>query len=226
MDGATAVVLSSFTDFWGKIANSIPTLLVALVLIFAGFIFAWIFEELSKKLLRAVKLEEIMARIGLRQILEKAGLRITFTRLLSAIVYWFVLVVFLAAVVDIAGLHQLTQFVNNLVSYLPNVIAAVAILIIGVLIANVLYNVVRNAGHSANITVSNFLASLAKWSVFIFALIAALVQLKIAPDLLKILFTGIVAMLALAGGLAFGLGGRELARDILENIRRSVSRNN
>lgn len=225
MDGTTQVVFDSFTNFWSSIASSIPTILVSLLLIFAGFIFAWIFESVSRKVLRAVKLEEAVARIGIKQVFEKAGIRITFTRLLSGAVYWFVLIVFLAAVVDIAGLNQLSDFVDNLIGYLPNVIAAVAILIIGILVANVLHNVVKNAGSSANLHSTNFLASLTKWAIFVFAFIAALVQLKIAPDLLKILFTGFVIMLSLAGGLAFGLGGRDMAKDILEGFRRNVSKN-
>ncbi len=224
MDGTTSIVLASFTDFWERFTSSIPTILVAVVLIFAGFIFAWIFESISRKILRALKLEEAVARVGIQQLMQKAGLKTTFTRLLSGLVYWFVLIVFLAAVVDIAGLTQLSSFADNLVGYLPNVIAAVAILIIGILVANVLYNVVKNATHSANINASNFLAALTKWSIFVFAFIAALVQLKIAPDLLKILFTGFVVMMSLAGGLAFGLGGKDLARDILEGFRRNVGR--
>lgn len=224
MNGTTEVVLASFTDFWEKFTSSIPTILVAVILIFAGFIFAWIFESISKRILRAIKLEEIVARVGLQQLMQKAGLHTTFTRLLSGLVYWFVLIVFLAAVIDIAGLTQLSSFADNLVGYLPNVIAAVAILVIGVLVANLLHNIVKNATHSANINASHFLAALTKWSIFVFAFIAALVQLKIAPDLLKILFTGFVVMLSLAGGLAFGLGGKDFARDILESLRRNTSK--
>jgi small-conductance mechanosensitive channel len=87
-----------------------------------------------------------------------------------------------------------------------------------------LFNVVKHASESARLRSANFLASLTKWSIFVFAFIAALVQLKVAPDLLKIIFTGFVVMISLAGGLAFGLGGKEAAKDVIDKIKGGVSR--
>ncbi len=222
MDETSQIVLNSFTDFWEKFTGFIPTLLLALALLFAGFIFALIFEVVSKKVMRLVMLDKIVEKIGLKTLFDKAGLKISFTRLLSGVVYWFVLIVFLASVVNVLGLTQLSSFLDQLVAYLPNVIAAVAILVIGILVANLLYNVVKNASESARLRSANFLASLTKWSIFVFAFIAALVQLKVAPDLLKILFTGFVVMISLAGGLAFGLGGKDAAKDVIDKIKGSV----
>lgn len=222
MDETSQIVLNSFSDFWEKFTGFIPTLLLALALLFAGFIFAWIFEVISRKVMRIVMLDKIVEKIGLKRLFEKAGLKTGFTRLLSGAVYWFVLIVFLASVVNVLGLTQLSIFLDKLVAYLPNVIAAVAILVIGILVANLLYNVVKNASESARLKSAGFLASLTKWSIFVFAFIAALVQLKVAPDLLKILFTGIVVMISLAGGLAFGLGGKDAAKDVIDKIKGSV----
>ncbi len=220
MNSTTQIVLDSFSDFWAKFTGFIPTLLLAIVLLFAGFIIAWILEVMSRKILRAIKLEEIVAKVGIKRMFEKAGLKMTFTRLLSGVVYWFVLIVFLAAVVNVLGLTQLSSFLDGLVAYLPNVIAAVAILIIGILVGNLLYNVVKNASESARIQAAGLLATLTKWAIFIFAFIAALVQLKVAPDLLKILFTGFIVMLSLAGGLAFGLGGKDVAKETIDKLKR------
>jgi len=221
MGGTTQIVVDSFSDFWAKFTGFIPTLLLAIALLFAGFIVAWIFEIIARKLMRFLMLEKIVDRVGLKVLFEKAGLKISFTRLLSGVVYWFILIVFLAAVVNVLGLTQLSDFLDKLVAYLPNVLGAVAILIIGILVANLLFNVVKNACESARISAAGFLASLTKWSIFVFAFIAALVQLKLAPDLLKILFTGLVVMLAIAGGLAFGLGGKDAAKDVIDKFKRS-----
>lgn len=220
MNSTTQIVLDSFSDFWAKFTGFIPTLLLAIALLFAGFIIAWILEVMSRRILRAIKLEEIVAKVGIKRMFEKAGLKMTFTRLLSGVVYWFVLIVFLAAVVNVLGLTQLSSFLDGLVAYLPNVIAAVAILIIGILVGNLLYNVVKNASESARIQAAGLLATLTKWAIFIFAFIAALVQLKVAPDLLKILFTGFIVMLSLAGGLAFGLGGKDAAKETIDKLKR------
>lgn len=220
MNGVDQIVLDSFADFWSKFTSFIPTILLALALLFAGFIFAWIFEMIARKIMRFVMLEKIVEKVGLKTMFEKAGLKVSFTRLLSSIVYWFVLIVFLASVVSVLGLTQLSSFLDDLVAYLPNVIAAVAILVIGILVANLLYSVVKNASESANLSSANFLASLTKWSLFVFALIAALVQLKLAPELLTILFSGFVVMLSIAGGLAFGLGGKDAAKEIIDKLTR------
>jgi small-conductance mechanosensitive channel len=101
MDETSQIVLNSFSDFWEKFTGFIPTLLLALVLLFAGFIFAWIFEVISRKVMRIVMLDRIVEKIGLKTLFDKAGLKISFTRLLSGVVYWFVLIVFLASVVDV-----------------------------------------------------------------------------------------------------------------------------
>lgn len=223
MDGTTQIVLDSFADFWSKFTGFIPTLLIAITLLFVGFILAWIFEIVARRVLKAVKLDTIVEKVGLKALFDKAGLKVSFTRLLSGVIYWFVLIVFLASVVNILGLTQLSDFLDQLVGYLPNVIAAVAILVIGILVANLLYNVVRHSSESAGISHAKFLSSLTKWSIFVFAFIAALVQLGVATDLLKILFTGFVVMISLAGGLAFGLGGKEAAKDVIEKLKGDVS---
>jgi len=221
MSSATEILSDSLSNFWGRFTDFLPTLLLAIVLFFLGFIIAWIFEIIARKIMNLIKLEVIVEKVGLKGLFTKAGLKISFTRLLSGVVYWFVLIVFLASVVNVLGLSQLSAFLDQLVAYLPNVIAAVAILIIGILVGNLLFNVVKNASESAKIQHAPLLASITKWSIFVFAFIAALVQLHIAQDLLKILFTGFVVMLSLAGGLAFGLGGKEAAREVVDKLKKN-----
>ncbi len=221
MNSATQILSDSFSDFWGKFTDFLPTLLLAIVLFFLGFIIAWIFEMIARKIMNLVKLEVIVEKAGLKGLFIRAGLKISFTRLFSGIIYWFVLIVFLTAVVNVLGLSQLSSFLDKLVAYLPNVIAAVSILIIGILVGNLLFSVVKNASESAKIQHASLLASITKWSIFVFAIIAALVQLHIAPDLLKILFTGFVVMLSLAGGLAFGLGGKDAAKEIVDKLKKN-----
>lgn len=218
------LVLDSTSNFWTRFIDYLPTLLLGLVLLFAGFILAWLFEMVSRRTMKFLMLDKVVEKVGLKNLFDKAGLKISLTRLLSGVIYWFVLLIFLGSVVNVLGLSQLSEFLDSLVAYLPNVIGAVAILIIGILVANLLFSVVKNACESANIASSKFLASLTKWSIFIFAIIAALVQLKIATDLLTVLFTGIVIMISLAGGLAFGLGGKDAAKEIIDKIRSNVSR--
>src|SRR5690606_21140793 len=117
------------------------------------------------------------------------------------------------AVADILGIDQITAFFESVLLYLPNVIAAIFILAIGMVLGRFAHDVVARTVQAADMQANlrNLLAPAAKWAIFVFALMAALVQLGIAPDLIRILFTGFVFMVALAGGLAFGLGGRDQA---------------
>ncbi len=212
------VINNSYASMWVGFTNFLPKIILAIVLLFVGFILAWIGDAIARKIIRVLKVDAILQKIGLMGMFEKAGLKISFSRLLGGVVYWFVLAVFLAAAVNVLGLTQIADFLNKLVAYLPNVVAAVAILVIGLLIGHFLSNIVHKTTEAAGITSSKRLASLTKWSIFVFALIAALVQLKVAPDLLRILFAGFVAMLAVAGGLAFGLGGKDAAKEIVDKL--------
>lgn len=214
------ILVESFADFWSQFTSFIPTILLAIVLLFAGFLLAWFFEGLTKKILRTIGVEKAYEKVGLKSMFEKGGMKMSLSRLVGSVVYWFILIVFLSSVARILNLGQISDFLNSLVGYLPNVIAAIAIMIIGILVGNVLSNVVRDSSNAARIESANFLSNLTKWAIFIFALLAALSQLQIAGDLIRILFAGIVVMLALAGGLAFGLGGKDTARDILEKIKK------
>lgn len=215
----TDIVVESFNNLWVKFIDFLPTLILAIVLLFIGFLLAWLFDAIARKILRVLHIETIFEKVGLKGLFEKAGLKFSFTRIFGTVVYWFVLIVFLAAIAEILKLTQIQDFMSKLVAYLPNVVAAVVILVIGLLVANLLSSVVRDTTKAANLKRAEFLASLTKWSIFIFALIAALVQLKIAPELLKIFFTGLIAMLAIAGGLAFGLGGKDAARELIDRLK-------
>jgi hypothetical protein len=123
------------------------------------------------------------------------------------------------------GIPQITEFLNEVARYIPNVIVAVVILAIGLVIGNFIENVVVSAVSASRIPTSSagFLGGVAKWSIVVFALLAALVQLGVATSLVQILFTGLVAMIALAGGLALGLGGREKAAKWLDRLEQEMT---
>ena len=130
------------------------------------------------------------------------------------------------AATDIMGLSQVTIFLNSVIMYLPNVIVAVIVLSIAFLLGNFTANVVSGSTRAAGVVSAAFLGTLSKWSIVIFGLLAALLQLGIAPVLVSTIFTGIIGALALAIGLAFGLGGKEEAAQVLKKIREELSNNN
>lgn len=150
------------------------------------------------------------------------NIEVSFSGLIGWVVKWFFIIVTLVAVVDILGINQITSFFEEVLLYLPNVVAAIFILAIGIVLGKFVSDLVAKAVSASNMQANlrAMLAPTAKWAIFTFSLMAALVQLGIAPDLIRILFTGVVGMLALAGGLAFGLGGREEAAKLLRTFNR------
>ncbi|HAJ44767.1 TPA: hypothetical protein DCL87_02360, partial [Candidatus Azambacteria bacterium] len=127
------------------------------------------------------------------------------------------------AALDVLGLTQVNVFLQQIIAYLPSVIVAAFILVAAALIANAAYRIVIGSARGADLPSSGLLAGIAKWSIWIFAILAALYQLGIAGPLIQTIFTGFVAMVVIAGGLAFGLGGKDAAARYLEKLKQDIS---
>lgn len=217
------IIQASFADLWASLILFLPRFLGALVILLVGIIIAGILERVVMKVAALLKLDELAMKLDVKRAFESAGVRLHIGKLLGWIVKWFFIVVFLIASADIMQWGQVTEFLREVVFYLPNVLIAVVILLVGVLLANFTRNVVFAAVEAAKLSSSAFLAGISKWAILIFSLMAALVQLGIAQNLIQVLFTGLVAMLALAGGLAFGLGGQTHATAFLNRLRKDIS---
>lgn len=214
----TTAISVSFKSLWFSFINLVPNILAAVVIFIVGLFIAEGLGKLISKILERIYLDKFVEKAGLRKGLEKVGLKMKISKGLGLLVTWFLYLVFLIAIADILNLTQITEFLKTIVLYLPNVIIAIVILVIGVIIGNLIQTIVKEAALASNLVAANFLATVAKWAILISSILAALVQLKVAAELIQILFTGLVAMLALAGGLAFGLGGKEKAAELLEKI--------
>jgi small-conductance mechanosensitive channel len=138
------------------------------------------------------------------------------------IVKWFFIIATLIAVADVLKIPQITQFLERVVLYIPNVLVAVVILAIGIIVAGLAYDAIKKGTETFRMTseTARILSSVAKWSIIVFTVMAALVQLGVASDMIRILFTGVVIMVSLAGGLAFGLGGKTKAEEMINRITR------
>ena len=139
------------------------------------------------------------------------------------LVKWFFIIVFLMAATNILGLDQVTEFLRTVVYYLPNVIVAALILLIGIFVAKFLEDLVRASVKAAGLASGNFLGTLTKWSVFIFSLLVALAQLKVAEDIIRIVIIGVVAAGSLALGLSFGLGGVKHMDEMISNLKKRIN---
>jgi hypothetical protein len=214
----------SLIGLWERFIMFLPALIGAIIVFVVGWIVASVLGKLIEKLIKSIKVDEALAKVGFNKKLGEVGISETVSELIGGIIKWFLILVFLMAATDILGLNQVTDFLNSIIFYLPNVVVAVVILAVAFLVANFVYNVVKGSTKAAGVMSATFLATISKWAIVLFAILAALLQLGIATSLVSTIFIGIIAALSLAAGLAFGLGGKDEAAMLLKKIREDISR--
>ncbi len=214
------VLTSSFQNLWYGIVAYIPNIIVALIIFVIGWLVGAALGKVVDQIVKSIKLDQGLKSTGLNAVVERAGFTLDSGRFLGALVKWFFIIVFLMASLEVLGLTQVTLFLQTVVlSYLPQVIVAVLMLLIGAMVAEVAKEVVSGAAKAAGIHGAGFTGSVAKWAVWIFTILAALSQLEVATAFVQTLFTGIVIAVSLAVGLSFGLGGQEAAARYIEKLR-------
>lgn len=211
-------IVDSTTNVLDRIIGFLPELIGVILVLIIGWVVAVLFERLIVRVLKMVGFGKLMEAIRVESVIKKTKFKTDSTKILGALAKWIILVIVFLAAADILGLTQVADFFSMVLGYVPNVIAAVAILLIGGVLAHFLSNIVRGSTEAGSLAYSSFLARLTSIAIWVFAFLAVLVQLGIAHNLISTLFTGFVAMVALAGGLAFGLGGQEPAKRLIEKI--------
>jgi len=222
MEGIANAVTDAITQSLESTANFLPNLLAAIVIFLVGVVVAAIVKNLLVRALGLLGFEKYLANTGIPESLKKADSTLTVTKLLGELLRWFVILVFLIPAVEQLGLGQVNDVIKSLLNYIPNVVVAVIIVTVGSVFAKIARDFVTATSSSIGTQTARSAGQIARWAIVIFTLLAALAQLGVAPDLIKILFTGFVAMLAIAGGLAFGLGGKETAEGLLKKIREEL----
>lgn len=213
----------SLIGLWERFIMFIPALIGAIIVFVVGWIVASILGKLIEKLIKSIKVDQALEKVGFNKKLGEVGISETISELIGGIVKWFLILVFLMAATDILGLVQVTGFLNSIIFYIPNVVVAVVVLAIAFLVGNFVYNVVKGSTRAAGVMSATLLATISKWAIIIFGLLAALIQLGIAVSLVNTIFIGIVSALAIAAGLAFGLGGKEEAAMIIKKVREELT---
>ncbi|MBT4857456.1 hypothetical protein HON52_04705 [Candidatus Uhrbacteria bacterium] len=223
MPDYVGILEGAFVNLWAQSVVFLPKLIFAVVVFLLGLLVANLLRSTVVRVIRLFKIDELVERVELKNLFARAGVKLDVAAFLGWIVKWFVIIVALIAAADALDWDQVTIFLTSVVGYIPNVLIAVIILLVGIILANFTQGVVKGALDAAKMTSSQFLAGLSRWAIVVFSFMAALVQLGIAQELIQVLFTGFVAMIALAGGLAFGLGGREYASRILNQLSKDLT---
>ena len=203
------VVLGSLVNF----LNFIPALIGGLIVLTLGLIIAAVGYRVVVGVLKAAQVEKLLARYGITKI---EGRDIEWGEILAELARWSIIIVFLIPTLQAWRLDAVNVVLNRVILYIPNVIVAVILAIVGLAISKLAYRVSYSASRSLGTHLAHVVSLVAQWSLVIFVSFLVLHQLGVAPELLRILFGGLIAMIAVAGGLAFGLGGQGTARAILE----------
>lgn len=193
----------------------LPRIITAAIILLVGYVVARVVRTLLTKGLRLVHFDNVADRAGVTRALQLADIKLDAAGVLGAVAFWWIFLAFIEMALDSLQLTAITGFIHNLLDYIPNVFVAILILIVGSLVAHVVADIIKGAGGEAGISTTPMLATIARSAILLFAVLAALTQLNIAQNMIFILFAAIVGMAALAGGLAFGLGGADSARSLL-----------
>ncbi|MEX1052355.1 MAG: hypothetical protein WEC80_00730 [Patescibacteria group bacterium] len=211
-------VNSIVQPFWSSFVAFLPDLFGGLLILIIGLIVANVLKGVLMSVFGFLKLERVFLQT---KGVDKGEIKL-WEEIISEIVRWTVVILFLIPTLQVWGLCEATTVLNEVLFYIPNVIVAVVIGFVGLVASNLVANVVRRTIKTLGSTTANTLAVFTKSVIVFFTVLVVLNQLGVAQDIIRILFTGIIGMLALAGGLAFGLGGKDLAKELLADLTKKI----
>jgi small-conductance mechanosensitive channel len=214
----------SLLNLWYGFISFVPSLLGAIILFFVGWILGAVIGKAIAQVIAALKVDKLFESAGAHTFMEKIGYKLNVGGFVGGIVKWFIIIVFLMASLQIIGLTQVNDFLREAVLYyLPKVIVASLVLVVATVLADAMQKLINASAKAVNVRSANMLGSITKYAIWIFALIIALSELGIATAFMQILFTGFIAALAIALGLAFGLGGRDAASRTIDRVSDRMS---
>lgn len=209
----------SFYTIGQGVVGFLPKLIVAIIIFVVGWAIGSFLGHIVSQVFKSFKVDNLLRGAKVDEVLKRGGFNLDTGRFFGALVEWFIIIVFLVASLDVLGLTQVTDFLNQVLNYLPQVIVAVLILLVGAMVAAALQRTVVGGAMAAGVHSANFLGTVTKWVIWIFAVFMALIQLNIGGPLIQPLFNGVVVALSLAFGLSFGLGGQQAAAAFIEKVR-------
>lgn len=211
--------LKPLFDMWAQVALFVPKFIFALVIFVVGMIIA---KTLYKLIVKAFgsKLDDMVRPLA--GVIERAGYKLRIGHIIGWLVKWFFVIVTLIIALDILDLNQLQIFLEGIVAFIPQVIIAAFVLFAGYVLGDFVKKLVKASTKMLNFKSAAMLGNLARTVIIIFACIVALSQVGIGTTIINTLLTGFVAMIAIAGGLAFGLGGKDHAKDLIEHAKKTM----
>ena len=212
-------VVGAWSTFSTKIMLFLPNLMAAIIIFILGWLASRIIKSLITKILGAIKFDTLTEKAGINDLLAKGNIYKRPREVLAILAYWFLLLIVIVASFDALGLPIISELLNKILLYIPNVIAAIVVLIFGAILANFLSTFLQTVCSGLGKEMATLLSTIAKYAILILAITMALQQLNIATPVVTAAFSILFGALCLALALAFGLGGRDAAANYLQKLR-------
>jgi len=217
------ITIQEFQNLWQGFLGFIPSLLAAILVFVIGWFIACGIGRLIAEILIRLKFNSLFKSTGWKDSLEKAEFKVDPAGFIGAICKWVLAIVFLLASVEILGLSQFASFLEKVIAWLPNLVVAAAIFVVSVIIADFLEKIVKAWVRKMGIEQVKLIGAIIRWSVYVFAALAILLQLGITSTIITSVVYGIIGILTLSIGLSFGLGGKEAASRAISAIEDKIS---
>jgi len=219
------ITFSALSELWHGVILFVPKLIASLFVIIVGWILGSIIGKIIKEILARLKFDSIFEKGGWQEALEKAEIKTKPSGFIGEIGKWIIFIVFLISGIKILflGYEIELRFLDQIVAWLPNLIVAVVIFIVAVIVADILGKIIQASVSKSGISYGKFLGAATRWAIYILAGLMILRQLGVTPSIIDTIVMGLVGTFMLAFGLAFGLGGKETAAKIIEDIRKKIS---
>lgn len=216
------ITIGALEDLWEGFVEFIPELVGALIVLIVGcFIAIWVGKGIAE-LLKRLKFDKIFETSRWREALNQADFKMRVSSFIGAIVKWILIIVFLLAAVEILGLTAFANFLSDVVNWLPNLFIAAAIFAVAAVVAEYSEKILRLIVGRMRLGATRVLGGIIRSAVWIFAVLMILSQLGVTPEIVHAVVYGFVGLIALSGALAFGLGGRDLAKETLGSLKEKI----
>jgi len=222
------ITKDALLNLWVGFLGFVPKLIGAIIVFLIGWLIAVGIGKLVAEILKRLKFNRLFEKGVWKNALEKAEVKVDASGFVGALFKWILIIVFLSAAVEILGLEQFAGLLNQVLGYLPNVVVAALIFVVAVIVADIAEKIIRTGVEGMRVGYGQLAGAIVKWSIWVFAVLAILTQLLIAPELVNTLFKaivyGIVALVVVSLGISFGLGGKDVASEILDYLKKKFKK--
>jgi len=213
-----SVILLPVREVLTRLGNFIPTLVGVLIILIAGWLFARLVQRLIIQVLKTLRLDAVAEKAKIHDLLSKGGIKQRLSELIGGLSYWLIMLIVVMAAANALGLTVTAGLLDRVIAYIPNVIAAVFILVLGIFFATLLASIVHTAATNAGIVQARFISQLVQVIIIVFAMVIVLEQLGVAAAIISFTLQAIIAAIALGSSIAFGLGCKDIAAKSMQGF--------